>query len=408
MSKIVPATALFFVLSGLFPACGPRDGTAAGEAPAAAAVPAPLAVLKAGENPLWFELAEEGPRLINSPGEAALSPFVPWPLARHVRGMLSGRTFGNAPGEEGLVMAVNRDGFLRFAPWDNTGPGSGDGQGTAMYRNADALRWGRYSLAAFFVFEERATVLFYQDNFFTEPSVPSPSPRVFALDPVSQELRPLELPVFGDFPPAEGWDVDALRFASDGYWYYRALKKNTKRPEIAYYRTRELGHKGEEVSVTAFQNSALPEPLAAAPPPLRSVLEAAFDPAAGGGFAVVVSPDFPGSRRFSGGRSAAGGTGAAGPVLNGFYREPGERSSGAALAVLPGGQGYYAAIPAAGAAKTGGPDDAEIVSFSLPPLPERYVYTGAALLGDTLFTAWEEQEGHSIGAAGFMAIKVFR
>jgi len=33
-----------------------------------------------------------------------------------------------------------------------------------------------------------------------------------------------------------------------------------------------------------------------------------------------------------------------------------------------------------------------------------FVYTGIGLAGDTVFAVWEEQEGHSIGAAGFMAL----
>jgi hypothetical protein len=54
---------------------------------------------------------------------------------------------------------------------------------------------------------------------------------------------------------------------------------------------------------------------------------------------------------------------------------------------------------------TGGPADNYVVSrFSLPPLPEDFVYTGIGLSGDTVFASWEEQDGYSIGAAGFMAL----
>jgi hypothetical protein len=42
--------------------------------------------------------------------------------------------------------------------------------------------------------------------------------------------------------------------------------------------------------------------------------------------------------------------------------------------------------------------------LSLPALPPGFVYTAAALCGNTLIAAWEEQEGYRIGAAGFMAI----
>jgi hypothetical protein len=42
--------------------------------------------------------------------------------------------------------------------------------------------------------------------------------------------------------------------------------------------------------------------------------------------------------------------------------------------------------------------------FSLPALPEGFVYTGIAMIAGTVFASWEEQEGYSIGAAGFMVI----
>jgi hypothetical protein len=346
----------------------------------------PLLILQAGENPLWFELGDEGPRVIKDPDEASLSPFVPWPLARHIRFIL--------PRGEELVMGVNREGFLRFAPWDRAG--SPDSGGIALYRHADVPYWGQYTLGALFPFGEGVAALLYRDDFFSETGLPLPGPRVFSLERDSPELRALELPALEEFPAGEGWDVDALRPAPDGYWYYRGIRKNIAQPEIAYRRTRDLGLRGEAVSVSGFQNSALPEPAAAAPALLGSALAACFAPGSGGGFAVAVSPDFPGPRRFAGaGAEAAEGieTG-----LTGFYREQPEGGPGIALVIGPGGRGIFAReIP-------GGP--AALSPFSLPPLPPGFVYTGAALCGDTLIALWEEQEGWNIGAAGFMAIKV--
>ena len=43
-------------------------------------------------------------------------------------------------------------------------------------------------------------------------------------------------------------------------------------------------------------------------------------------------------------------------------------------------------------------------SFSLPTLPEGFIYTGAAFLGDVIAASWEEQEEAGIGAAGFMVM----
>jgi hypothetical protein len=391
------------LLAALLCFCKLRQEKAAGEAEGPS-VPAALAVLEAGENPLWFELAEAGPRQIAFPDEAGLSPFAPWPLARHIRFIL--------PLGEELILGVNREGFLRFAPWDM-------GR-TVLYRSGDAARWGPYTLAALFPFEGRAAALLYRDDFFIDSPAPLPWPRTFSLDPDSPEPRPLEIPAFGDFPSAEGWDLEALRFTPGGQWYYRAVRKTEAQPEIVYYRTGDLDFQGEAVSITAFQNSALPEPVSVAPPLLRSVLEAAF--ALGtGGLATVVSPGFPGPRYFTGGGpdgagAAEGGTeAAAGLSLAGFYREPAAGPPGIALLVLPNGRGFFhgEALPA----ETAGPVPETAASTSpvsaaaprpliLPALPPGFVYTAAALCGNTLIAAWEEQEGYSIGAAGFMALRL--
>jgi hypothetical protein len=382
----------------LFCSCTARRETA-GRKPAGYSVPAALAVLEAGKNPLWFELTESGPRQISFPDEAGLSPFVPWPLARHIR-------FTLALGNE-VILAVNRDGFLRFSPWAAPEPAAEKSGGIALYHIPDAGQWGPYTLAALFPFEGRAAVLLYRDDFFADSSAPLPAPRSFSLDPDSPKPRPLEIPAFGDFSAAAGWDMDALHAGPGGNWYYRGIRKNTEQPERAYYRTQDLAFKGEAVSLSAFQNSALPEPLSAAPPLLRSVLEAALAQSSGGA-ATVVFPGLPGPRHFTGGTDSTGaveGFEAAGMNAAGFYREPAAARPGIALAVLPGGRFFFrteAALAEAAAvspAASGGPR-----TLSLPPLPPGFAYTAAALCGDTLVVAWEEQEGYSIGAAGFMAI----
>jgi hypothetical protein len=71
----------------------------------------PLAVIKSGKHPLWFELIDgvsetglDGIRLFSAPYHAALNDFIPWPLARNVSAMLLQ--------DERLVLVINREGFL--------------------------------------------------------------------------------------------------------------------------------------------------------------------------------------------------------------------------------------------------------------------------------------------------------
>jgi hypothetical protein len=397
--------ALLFLL-GFFSSCIPQPekarGAAGGPFPGT-----PLALIQAGENPLWFELAEDGPQRIDFPGGAELSPFTPWPLARHIRFIL--------PLKEDLVLGVNGDGFLCFAPWDTpvqaaknsrgAEPGFTGGQGIVLYRAADPAQWGPYTLAALFPFEDKAAALLYRDGFFTRALVPLPNPRAFTLELGFPNPQALEIPAFEDFAPADGWDLDALHAGPGGYWYYRAVRRDAVEPELEYGRTRNLDLKGEPVSISVFQNSALPVPLSAAPLSLSLVLEAVFALESGDGSAAVVSPAFPGPQWFSGNgaaeETAGESTGSGGHAAIGFYREPAAGHSGIALAILPGGQGFF--LVEAPAGETAAPGEPQ--PLILPALPPGFVYTATALCGDTLIAAWEEQEGYSIGAAGFMVIK---
>jgi hypothetical protein len=275
-----------------------------------------LALLLAGENPLWFEFSGQGPRLIGSPGEAETVPFVPWPLARHVRGIL--------PLGEGLFLAVNRDGLLAalaLGPRNETAAGEPDTVAPpepdlALYRIPGDPYWQDYTIAALFPYRNRPALLFYRDDNFSEPAPAPPEPPVLAPAEDLSGFAPLEIPALGDIPFAEGWEADLLRPGADAYWYYRGLRRVNGGREIRYFRTGDLSQRGEDVSAEVFRASQIP----------------------------VTGTD-------------------------GENRE---------------------------------------TSRFLPALPEGFVYTGFAWLGDTLFAAWEEQEDYSIGAAGFMAVKPAR
>lgn len=372
MRRFLPVLALIALCAACSRVPVPGGDDAAGESYVPDYDP-PDAVLRAGRYPLWFQFAETGPALLGAIEDAVFSAaLIPWPLAPHVRFML-------ARGDE-LLLAVNRGGLVRLAPWD------GAGGGTGLYYRSGGDFWRLYTVGAFVLYDGTPAAVLYRDDRFLDPSAPLPSPRIWALD--GAEPRSLAVPALDAFPPEAGWDADALRLGPDGLWYYRLTKKDTERPAIRMFRSGDLAQAGEAVSLGGFQGSALPAPLAAAPAPLRDFLSAAFAQS-GGGSVLVVSPEFPEARLFSPG----GGSHLTGPRMAGYYRNA--QDGALAAAVLPNGTGCYAAVLPGGAP----------VPFSLPSLPENYVYTGIGIAGDTLFAVWEEQEAFSIGAAGFLALR---
>ena len=350
------------------------DGQAAGVTPPAVPAVAPSMFLRAGEYPLWFQFAADGPVLIETIEDACFSAaLVPWPLAPHVRFML-------AQGDT-LLMAVNRDGFIRLVPQK-------DGYGyIGLYHFSGGEFWRQYTVGAFAFFYEHEypAALLYRDDRFLDSDAPSPSPRMWTFAPYAAESLPFVLPLIDAFDPHDGWDIDVLRRGGDGLWYFRAVKKNAaepeSRPEIQMLRT-DLFKGSEQVSLGAFQNAALPEPLSAAPGPLRDMLAAVFA-VSGSGLGAVVSPEFQTIRTFAADRERA--------AISGFYS--GRPGNTFLLTTTPAGNALYA--------QTGA-----IRHFALPPLPEGFCYTGIGICGDTIFASWEEQDEYSIGAAGFMVVKL--
>jgi len=350
------------------------DEPAAGAAPqaAAATTAALLAALQPGEFPLWFQFTVDGPVLIPTIEDACFSSaLVPWPLAPHVRFML-------AQGND-LLMAINRDGFISLSLWE--------GGKLGLYRYSGGEFWRRYTVGALLFFDNKPAALLYHDDRFFDSGDPPPSPRVWTFDRYTGSLKSLALPALDDFAPQDGWDIDVLRRGGDGLWYFRAIKKAPAqlelRPEIRLLRS-DLVREGEQVSLGVFQNAALPEPLSAAPAPLRDMAAAAFA-ASDSGLGSVVSPEFPTTRTFAIDREKS--------AITGFYS--GRPENTFLLAATPQGSALYA--------KTG---TSVMRHFNLPPLPEGFCYTGIGMCGDTIFASWEEQDEYSIGAAGFMVIKM--
>jgi hypothetical protein len=329
-------------------------------------------------------LGGEGPRHIYAPAEASLKPFEPWPYARYISGLL-------AQGDR-LVMAVNREGFLAAIPGD--GPVPGD---ISLYRRADPLYWGNYTAGALFSHKGIPAVLLYRNDFFSTLAGEPPEPPVWGLLPGELYPVPLEVPALD----SAGGEPDSLRRGPDGYWYYRVVQRDAPQPGIRYLRSPDLVLAGEEVSLGAYRNSAQPEPLRNAPPVLAETLEAAFFIAGKKALniAAVASPEFTGPRHFASGGAE---TGEGLTELFGWYQAGGAGSAGGAfdyaLAILPDGRGVY------GRTSAGDPLGIGTGLFSLPPLPEGFVYTGLGQAGQTLIAPWEERQEGSVGAAGFMAI----
>jgi hypothetical protein len=332
----------------------------------------PLALLQSGENPLWFELGEDGPALIPSPEEAFLCPFIPWPLAIRAAGILSrqGR----------LVLGINREGFLVFAPGN---------AGIALYRIDTGSYWQDYSVESLFIYNDTPAAMLYRNDYFIDNGLPPPAIRVWGLRS-DTGLGELEIPAFADLPPEDGWDLEDLLEGSDGRWYYRAVRKGGARGGIGYFRTPDLSRAGELSSPGAMQNASQPRTLDQAPAPLRQVLEAG-----GAGIAGVVSPEFSSLRYYAAPSSIKDSR--EDPLLYpGYYHRGGDTAQGLALVISPAGQGL---IGISG-------EVPEIREFALPPLPPGFVYTGVAVITPepslTVLGTWEEQDGWNVGAAGFV------
>ena len=200
----------------------------------------PTAILLTGEQPLWFQLTEGGPVLLESIEDAVFSAaLVPWPLALHIR------FFQERGGE--LVMAVNRDGFMKLTP-------SGKTEGLAMYRFSNNF-WRQYTVGGFVFYGDRPAALLYLDDRFLDSSAPPPDLRTWTFNMDSNMPFPLEIPALEFFPVNQGWSADTLRLGYDGHWYYR-VRRSGSLPEIRMLRTDDLAQAGEEISAEDFFNSA--------------------------------------------------------------------------------------------------------------------------------------------------------
>jgi len=361
---------LLFLPLAIITSCTQESG---GETPAvvareSAAWPA-VALLRTGKNPIWFELAPDGPKHIASAAAAELSPYTPWPHARYITGMLLWDGF--------LVMAVNGDGFLVLGPSENAD--------LALYRASHSL-WKPYTAESFFLWDDKPAVLLYRNNFFSGPAVPPVFPQIYVLDKSSPVPLGVSVPAFESFPEGGFWEAELARIASDGFWYYRMKEKGGEQNETAYFRTASLSEAGEAITVNEWRNSGDPEWPRNVSLHLTYILDRAPELVPGRISAVrVLSPDFDRPRLFSSARS-----GESLVILHSYSRETPEPL---ALVILGDGRGFISEGK-----------EPEVKPFSLPALPDGFVYTGIALVENAVVASWEEQREAGIGAAGFMVM----
>jgi len=332
-----------------------------------------LALLKTGENPLWFELGSDGPLLIETPSAASLATFIPWPFARFIIDIQVWDDF--------LVMAVNRDGFLVLgAAGDDS---AGGGAAAILYRVNGSL-WNSYTAESFFAWEDKPAVLLYRNDFFIEPGVPPLHPQVYVLDKSSPVPLGASVPALENFPSDRPWEAEVIHRGPGGFWYYRFKEKGVSQAETAYFRTSNLAEAGTRISMGEWRNSNTQEIPGNLERRLEAIINAASVTYPGGVSLIkVISTECKEPLFFSPKTAPDTGEG----LLYAYYREADQL----ALAIFPGGQGFYSSEK-----------EPDVKPFSLAPLPEDFVYTGIAVFGKVLTASWEEQQDANIGAAGIM------
>jgi len=332
----------------------------------------PVALLKPGENPLWFEAGSGGPQLIESPTAASLTAFFPWPFARFIVDMQVWDDF--------LAMPVNGDGFLVLGS-------AADDSSAVLYRINSGGIWNSYTAESFFVWDDRPAILLYRNDFFIEPEAPSLRPQVYALDKSSPVPLAVSVPALESFLSEGPWEAEVLHRGSGGLWYFRVKEKGKAQATTAYFRTADLAGAGTRISVGEWRNSSNQKISEDISPCLSAIINAASGSRPGGLSLVKLISFEIKEPRFLSPDSAAD---AGGELLYAYAREADQL----ALAIFPDGRGFYSSER-----------EPDAQAFALPPLPETFVYTGVAVFEKILVASWEEQQGAGIGAAGFMVLR---
>ena len=206
-----------------------------------------VALLKPGEHPLWFELTEDGPVLIESPQSASLNPFIPWPHTWHISGMLMW--------EDKLIMAVNRSGFLILEDEES----SIENNSVYLFQVWDSSLWDLYTTESLFLYDNKPTALLYRNDFFNKENPPPLEEQLYILDRESPLPLSVSIPALESFPITESmdenlWEAEALYRSSEGDWYIRIREKDVERAETVFLHTRDLREPGRRISNDEWRN----------------------------------------------------------------------------------------------------------------------------------------------------------
>lgn len=334
----------------------------------------PMAIVVPGENPLWFELSDDGPVVISSPEEASLRTFFPWPHSMHVTDMLIQ--------DDRLIFAVNRLGFLAIIPWDDSRLG--------LYPVFDKAYWSRYSIASLFCFDETPSVLLYRNDFFSSEGFPLPETPVMGL--VKGNTSPIRarIPAFADFSASKGWDIEALNRGKNGIWHFIAAQKSSDLHEKLYYTCESLDSSPVSISMGDYWLAMEPESLSNAPFLQQNTAKAAINRRQENSSFLIEAITPNSEYKFHYSYNSGGESDMVSLLLY--------ANDDKAFAVFPDGNGAFG--------KKNADNSIEIESYTLPQLPQNYFYTGIALADNTIIASWEEQQSYGVGAAGMVLLNV--
>ncbi|NLJ10751.1 MAG: hypothetical protein GX438_10495 [Treponema sp.] len=408
--------------------------------------PAPVQVFLQTDttSPVWYEVAQESLGLISGPADSQVLPFAPWTIAPRLIGfVITGST---------AIGGLNRDGFLVFEE-------SAEGN-LALYRIAGGEAVSSCSSMTMVLLPPSElelesslpmpALLVARDPYFADltsvttsavssvtapavasetsvsPVTPLPAEPLVTLDLRDFSVRSYRPRAFG---PA-GTNVEALDRGADGAWYIKAAVLDDTsqggQPEQGgearqagqggqtsqggqsgrtsqaqpitgikeYFAAQSLSNEPVSIGRGAYQTALQPQPFTSLPKMVQQLMRSFTDSQRKNHFPVLhlVRQDRPVQELFvadPGAKNVVPLSGGESEIIK-FI---GYADDSNAVVVLPDGRGVIR--------RSSG-----LAAFSLPQLPDGFVYTGIVMLPHWIIAGWEEQESFAVGSAGFLIVKL--